>query len=418
MFNQDVAKVIQNLDFTSPLTSTGSDMTIEYGDKNLTLGNLNLKDFSYNKTPINSLNLDLSVSDEEVDFSNITANLNVTNNPVRKEFGGSTENTIRANQVVMNLKSDLVKVDSLKGTFWPGSVVSLFLPSVAETLDEFRFRAPPSSNTSGTIDLADKSTRTSLSTTLSSGAFKYNFIDEDIPGFSFSAAIKTTSEYCQLTNIKSELFGARAYKEPSNGSTVYPLSGKFTVYYNKEVPSFNGILAMNKLQISSIADTYDFEDLNEGTFSTLFHFEGDTSGAKKLNTTKETTFKIENANLVDIPLLGPFSKITKALGKTANNNRLGYSKISTANGAYTIKNGELNINNLRAASSSLELAGKGKYNIDTERVDMKFEVKGFNKGISFLEIIKPFIKNFPVIQGVMKYKAYGQLDDLKIRPDL
>ena len=99
-----------------------------------------------------------------------------------------------------------------------------------------------------------------------------------------------------------------------------------------------------------------------------------------LSTTKDNTFVLEDSDIAKIPLLGPFSKITSVLGKNSSNERLGYSRISHAFALYSIVKGELNVKSLEAKSASLSLKGKGKYNMDSERVDMKFELSGFRKG--------------------------------------
>ncbi len=116
--------------------------------------------------------------------------------------------------------------------------------------------------------------------------------------------------------------------------------------------------------------------------------------------------------------MGPFSKLINTIGKSKENDSIGYSQIKSAAGTYTIKNGIVQIQSLTAKSSSLELSAKGSYNLDNEYVDMRFQVKGFKKAIGILELIRPIISSFPIIQGTMKYKVYGNIDKLKILPDL
>jgi len=319
---------------------------------------------------------------------------------------------------VVGLNTDLLTLNSLSGTFYPGRLISIFQPGGLEEVDEFRFIRPPTSTTSGTLDLRDNSTRTNLTSSLQGSAYRYDFLDEDVKGISILSNIRTTSSTIELYKLRSELLDTKKYYSQELKTTVYPLSGSLKINFAKTIPTYSGTLAINRLSIEALAKTYDFEDVNKGTFSTLFQFYGSGNSVKNLNTTKVNSFHIVKSNITEIPLLGPFSKITSEIGKTSKNDRLGYSLIEHASGDYSIKNGKLLVSKISALSSSLSLKGSGTYNLDSERVDMKFSVSGFKKNIILLELVRPIISKFPIIKGSMRYKVYGDLDKLKILPDI
>ncbi len=418
MFNREVATTLEDIDLTTPLKCLDADMKILYGEKQLTTGNLKLGPFSYANKPINSASCSLQVEPGRVSFKTLEAQLNNTAYKVKKEFSGPSSSKLTADRITFLTDKQLVEINKLQGNFWPGVVVGLFSSDVADSIDEFRFATPPYSSSSGVLDIRDNSKNTNLNSSFSAGKFRYNFLDSDIPGTLLKANIQTTSNQVTATNIKADIFKTTGYTDAVTNKYVHPLSGNFTLFYNKQVPSYTGDLAINQLNVSSLAEVYDFEDLKTGKFSTLFQFKGDTSGVGNLSTTKDNTFILEDSNIAKIPLLGPFSKITSVLGNNSSNERLGYSKISKAFALYSVIKGVLVVKDLEAKSASLNLKGTGKYNLDSERVDMTFELSGFKKGISFLELVRPFIKKFPIIKGIMKYKVYGQLDDLKILPDI
>lgn len=418
MFNTEVAKTLEDISLTTPIKCINADMNFHFGKKQLTTGKIQIGSFSYDNTPINSASFHLRVSDDKVAFESLEANLNYSSYKMRKEFSGPSSSGVKAHKITFLTNKDMIQIDKLRGNFWPGAAVGIFNKEVAEYVDDFRFATPPYTSTSGVLDIRDNATATNLTTDLSAGKFRYNFLDSDVPGSSIKANIKTTSNSVTASKIRAEVFNSKGFTNAVSKKYISPLSGNFTLFFNKKVPSYTGDLALNQLDVSSIAKVYNFEDLKTGKFSTLLQFKGDTSGVKTLSTTQDNTFILEKSDIATIPLLGPFSRITSTLGKNSSNERLGYSKISTASALYSIVAGELQIKNLVAKSASLSLKGTGKYNLDSERVSMKFELSGFKKGISFLELIRPLIKNFPIIKGIMRYKVYGQLDDLKILPDI
>ncbi|MDB9741905.1 AsmA-like C-terminal region-containing protein [Akkermansiaceae bacterium] len=414
-FSESGGELLEDIDLKSPLTSRDSHLVIGLGENTKINGKLNLGEFGYRKCKVNTMVSDLYIDDESLRFSNVDFNFDISSYPMRKKYSGKSSSSIAADSIELGLKSELVKLKNLRGNFWPGSAVGIFEEEVAREIDEFSFSLPPYSSTSGVLDISDAGNKTNLTTQLKADRFTYNFLDEDIPGISAQATINTTSNYVEASSLKVELLDSRAYINPTNNSTIYPLSGSFKYNFNKTTPTYSGNIAINRLSIESLADTYDFEDLNKGYLYTLFVFSGSNKGVSDLNSLQKNSFAIQNANLAKIPLLGPFSKMASTLSRRDSN---GYSAVSDANGSYEIKNGILVISSLEAKSKSLTLKGAGKYNLDNERLDMTFQVSGFKRMIGFLEIVKPFINNLPIVQGVLKYKVYGDLDDIKILPDI
>jgi len=363
-FNPEVAKTLNELDFTSPLDSKGSDLQFDYADKSLFKADLSLGAFSYNSIPFSYAKCNMKQDDNNITISNLSASYSNIGYKMRKTYGGPSTSTVKVKSAVVGLNTDLLTLNSLSGTFYPGRLISIFQPGGLEEVDEFRFIRPPTSTTS------------------------------------------------------AELLDTKKYYSQELKTTVYPLSGSLKINFAKTTPTYSGTLAINRLSIEALAKTYDFEDVNKGTFSTLFQFYGSGNSVKNLNTTKVNSFHIVKSNITEIPLLGPFSKITSEIGKTSKNDRLGYSLIEHASGDYSIKNGKLLVSKISALSSSLSLKGSGTYNLDSERVDMKFSVSGFKKNIILLELVRPIISKFPIIKGSMRYKVYGDLDKLKILPDI
>ncbi len=418
MFNKESAEMLDKLDFTTPVETLGSDLEFFYGDKPVVKASLKLGQMAYNDIPLRSADMQFLSEGDLLTFSDITANFDHSKYPMRAEFGGPNSSVAKAKKITLNTETELVSISSLAGNFWPAPAVGLFSKEIASELEEFRFATPPFSNTSGTVDISDAGKHTQLTTTLNAGRFRYNFLDEDVNGTSFTSTIQTNSQSVTLNDIKVELLGTNKYKHESKNKMVYPLSGTFTFDYIKDIPTYVGTLALNRISIAGLAKTYDFEDLNKGQFSTLLQFKGDTSGTKSLNSTATSTFHVSDSNIANIPIMGPFSKLINIIGKSKTNDGIGYSQIKSAAGTYTIKNGVVQVLSLTAKSSSLELSASGSYNLDNDYVNMKFEINGFKKAIGILELIRPIVSNFPIIQGTLKYKAYGNIDKLKIIPDL
>ena len=413
MFSVKAGQAIQSANLTSPLKIKDSSLSVSLKGDTFVKAIVELGPFTYNNAPVNSLNSSIFVDDNHLNFTNLKANLDYSNYTVRKEFQGVSSSSLTAKKITLGLKNDLVTIDNLSGYFWPGAAIALFDKDIAKEIDTFRFNAPPYSDTSGQVDISKNGGKTSLVTQFKAKDFKYNFLDKDVQGTSISTTIKTTSQKVALDSVKIEAFNTQSFKSPN--SIFHPISGDFTYVFDDVNPSYYGNIAINNLSIAALAKTYEIEDIDKGYLSTLLQFSGDLSGVKTLNTNKENSFTIEHASLAKIPLLGPFSKLTSAISKNKN---AGYSEISEAKGNYKINNGILQISDLVAKSSTLTLAGKGKYNLDSERIDMKFEVTGFKKVIRILDLIKPIAKKFPIIKGTMKYKVYGQLEDIKILPDI
>lgn len=410
LFSASTAQTLRDLDFTSPVNSLGSDLKINYSDNWKTAANFRLASFSYNKVPLLSANLQMIIDPQKAIFNKVTAQFNNLNYALRKKYKGPSSSIAKVDQVTMDFETDLVEINNLRGSFWPAPALRLFSNDVAEELEEFRFTRPPTSVTNGFYDLKDNGTRTSLTSKITSlSPILYDFLDEDITITSASATVKTTSNLVQASSIKADLLGAKTAVLKKT-----PLNGWIKYFYNRKNPYFDGYLAWNDLSIAAIGKTYDIKKLDKGKLSGFLQFKITPDGVKTLN--GKGICDIKEGNLANIPIVGPLSLILGEIGKTINNERLGYARIQKAFANFTIKNGVLYTNDLVASSTSVSLKGKGSVNLDNNRVDMKVELSKLSKLLSPAEIVRAVVEKIPIINGTVKYKVYGKADDLSILP--
>ena len=77
----------------------------------------------------------------------------------------------------------------------------------------------------------------------------------------------------------------------------------------------------------------------------------------------------------------------------------------------------MSTNNLKAYSNSSMFTGKGTVNLNNDRVDLRIKLAKLKRFMKWLNLPRKIFNEFPILDGAVKYKLYGQMDKLKVRPD-
>ena len=89
---------------------------------------------------------------------------------------------VTADRIAHDRVLQQTELENIRGTAWPGTVLRLFLPKVADHIDRsYRFRAPPSFVTDGTVDYSKQDNVTDVRTRLTtSGTADYTLLGRSL----------------------------------------------------------------------------------------------------------------------------------------------------------------------------------------------------------------------------------------------
>ena len=107
----------------------------------------------------------------------------------------------------MNRDEATIKLENISGTAWPAPIVRLFVPSVADHIEKYRFHRPPNLSASGTFGLSGNKEATDFSIDVSSpGSMHYDFINEPLTLSRLQSNVRILGDRVDVSNLSFYTF--------------------------------------------------------------------------------------------------------------------------------------------------------------------------------------------------------------------
>ena len=380
-------------------------------------GRVQLRDFSYQDTPLREVAADLVINDAlEAPF--------IFRNTVLE----MSEGTGRAREVRVDPAKMLLWIVGGEGTLMPAPLLHLFQPPLGRELEKYRFVKAPDSRMEGVIDLrglARSDYRIALrtrsrcgldisgqpmefeqtsgtvmvkgpelklqltgSTVPGTGAFGVLKFEEAVPA-TFAGTFPLMPAAAPLPawqvevrspgkvnltvlgrtwpleqfagNMKAEggriagTGGAQLFGGKFGASLEFPQAGS---------TAHNGSLVLDKVPFGRLAAVMDPARKTEGTLTGNFSWQIPSSHPGSL--TGQGEAKLEEGNIFALPLLGPLSSLVDAI---IPGEAVIYSVARTATTSFGVAGGKVSLPDFAAATGTFRLTASGAVDYLQDRVD-------------------------------------------------
>lgn len=348
-----------------------------------------LENFTFMETDLHSLSGNYALSGLHSRFSDIRANFDYSNYILRKKHGGPTSARVGADSITVDVGKNLVRLSNISGTAWPAPIVRLFIPNVADHVEEYRFHRPPNLRASGTFDLRSSGEQTNFKIDFSShGSMNYDFLNEPLTLLRTKAQVKIYGDHVSVNNLTFQTFQGAC-----SGNLVVSTSSKTRTRYK-------GAMQWRRLHLKDIGALYDF-GAERGLLTGRIDFNGENDNMRKFN--GKGSLALEKGNLFSIPMLGP---ITPLMGAVLGKRNPSEEKAKDASCSYVIKDGVMYSNDFLATTRSLKFTGEGNIDLQKKEIDMLVRMNARGLFGFFSLPLRPFM-------GLFQFKGQGSITDPK-----
>jgi uncharacterized protein involved in outer membrane biogenesis len=348
-------------------------------------GVCDLKSFSYRGVPIHSCRTTLDLNRDFLLFNQIAVDFDYTDYELQRAYQGGTHGPVQANAVRFDRETGLVQIDKLSGNLHPVPLLRMFAKSLADSLTDYRFHAPPKLTADGSIDIRDQG-RTNLQINLlEAKAMTWEFLGKPTVFSDISSLIQIDAQQTSLTRLSAHVFGGTC-----NGIVKVLTKGD---------SRFSTEMRWNSLSMEKIAENYEFKEKGYGTLTGRIFLTGLTS---KTNTLEgEGLCSLEKGELFAVPIFGPLSHLIAGI---LGDKRAGFDRAKDAFCNFTIDKGVLSTNDFVTNTMNLKFTGNGKVDINKKTIDftMRMNARGL-LGIFVLPLQ-------PIIKGLFQFQGTGPMD--------
>lgn len=351
-------------------------------------GYAKLDNFSFKGTAMNSLSGHYQLSELHSNFTDIRADFNYDNYPLKIKYGGPSDSSVTASSIFLNRDERVIKLDNINGTAWPAPIVRLFVPGVADHVEKYRFHRPPNLSASGTFGLNENYKNSDFNIKLSCpGSLHYDFIDEPLELSRLNSNVRILGDRVDVTDLSFTAFEGLC-------------SGNIRAYTTQpEHSKYQGDLQFRRLHLKEIGKLYHFENAEQGLITGRIDFRGEGDQLSKFNA--EGAVALEKGNLFSVPMLGPISKLVGTVLRDKNPTE---EKANDASCTYVIRDGVAFSNDFLATTRSLKFTGEGSIDLNKKEIDLLMRMNA--RGIfGFIAMpLRPFM-------GLFQFKGTGSISE-------
>lgn len=355
-------------------------------------GKVKLTNIAYKKVPLYELQGDFEMTSLKSSYRNIRAQFNYHDYILRKRHGGPTSARVSVESIGVDRTNQTVRISNIRGTAWPAPIVRLFVPNIANHVEQYRFHRPPVLRATGQFDLRKGSKRTDFRISVSNpGSMSYDFLDEPLNLRRLKANVKISDDRVDVTNLSFQTF---------NG----PCSGRLTVYTNNPKHTrFNGGMQWRRLHLKSIGQLYGFGNAERGLLTGRMDFSGQDDNMRMFN--GKGSLSLEKGNLFSVPMLGPISPL---IGVVLGKRNPTEEKAKDASCTFNVRKGILYSNDFLATTRSLKFTGEGQIDLAQKQIDMTMRMNARGLLGVFALPLRPFM-------GLFQFHGKGYIMDPKWR---
>ena len=280
------------------------------------------------------------------------------------------------------------RLDNVHSTMMPEKVLLWIDPNIAQNVAPYRFQSPPAAIVQGKVHLKDPN-KNNLAITLQANSG----LDYDLLG-------KTL--HFGPTSAQVNIIGAKVHADVKRAALMSgSIALKAIVSVDPKDPAFNVDVKLNRVNFAQLTKLYFKFDTSKGRVSGVYKF--DARAGKENLMRGAGNLRVEDGNVFDIPILGPFSTI---LGSILPG--VAYQTAHLATADFTVANEIINTKNFKIEGSGFSMFGSGDIYFMTSKLDMDMRLNA--RGL-------PGIVFFPVSK-LLEYVSTGTVSEPAWRPKI
>ena len=265
---------------------------------------------------------------------------------------------LEADAVIFSPATGLYNLRNIRGDILPAQAVRPFSSKVADHLERYSFKNPPSVVIEGTMD-PGSSEQTNLAFTIKSDSLVYYpFLKKDLPLAKPLVQGRLFRQNLTINKLEGELLGGK-------------VKGKVIVQDLGGRNAYNAQLDLERLSFPLLAELYFPEKTTAGELTANMSWTG--VGSDFSTVEGRGSGHVLNGEIAAVPVLGPLSSIIGLVGQ----NSISHGVVRDLNGAFTLKDGVVKVDDLVADMKIYQITGEGK--IDVMENTLDFEVALSNK---------------------------------------
>lgn len=344
---------------------------------------------SYRGTPFNHARVNMKLDHEFLDFTDGTVEFDYGNYAMRRLHGGPMTGKASVGRVRYNHEPDTLTLEDIKGSFWPAPVLRMFLPDVADHLEDYGFHSTPALTGSGTIGLKRAPQKTDFKIHGSTpGRVSYEFAGQDLLLSGLETDVRVKPGRTEIRNLSFDLFDG-------------PMRAGFDITYPAGAPKrIEGEIDWTRLSLPELSTACGFDKEAKGFVTGRMDFKHEGKETAGLN--GEGHIALEEGELFSVPIFGPLSPLLSAV----LDRKTGFQQAKEAFCTFKVKEGVLSTRDFYTDTSSLVFTGDGHADLNRKTIDMTIRMNA--RGL--LGVITLPLKPF---YGLFQFRGTGPLKEPK-----
>jgi hypothetical protein len=339
----------------------------------------------YKGTPFRKASVTMDLNHDKLDFTDGIVEFDYAGYAMRKAHGGPTSGTAKVKRVRYDREPSTLTLEGIEGGFWPAPVLRMFLPKVADHLEEYRFHTPPELSAGGVIGLFKGGPKTNFTVKgKTAGKVTYKFAGTDLLLSGLSTTVLVKPAATEVRDLEFEVFDG-------------PARGRFDVLPDNGGQRVKGELDWTRLSLPEISTACGFEKKAKGLVTGRIDFDYKGKAAAGLN--GEGLIALEEGELFSVPIFGPLSPVLSAV---LASRKAGFQEAKDAFCTFEVNDGVLRTNDFLTTTPSLVFTGDAKADLNKLTLDMtiRMNARGF-LGVITLPL-KPFY-------GLFQFRGTGPM---------
>ncbi|MAT47300.1 MAG: hypothetical protein CMO35_07720 [Verrucomicrobiaceae bacterium] len=349
-------------------------------------GACNLGKSSCNGVSISEGSTRFVVNPQGIYFTDGKLEFDYSDYVLKNRYGGPDRSTLRVEQIHHERSKRITEIVNLQGTAWPGPLISLADPRSGELIDQmFGFRQPPTLSASGRFDHKKPTTETLLDLRLTSpGVMDYEFLGKDLQLTAVSAAIRSTSNRHEVSDLSFRTFGG------TGAGTI-----AVTRTPDQETLIDAGI-RWDNMNLSEIGRKFAFEKDAQGAITGRLDF--NTIANRKNTLNGKGVIGLRNGQLFNVPIFGPLSlPLGTVLGK-----QYSHEQARDASATFVLENGVVLTKDLLTSTTSTTFVGEGSIDLNNQQMDLTMRMNA--RGLLGLVTLP-----LTPLKGLFQFRGQGPL---------
>ena len=355
-----------------------------------TVGEVRATNMSYKGTPFLWAQTKMTLNHDFLDFHDGSVEFDYSDYAMRKAHGGPMSGKASAGSVRWESGPGTLVFEDIEGAVWPAPILRMFLPKVADHLEQYRFHRTPKLSASGVIGIFDRGApKTDFRVKgTTPGNVSYEFADTDLLLGGLGTSVRVLPGHTEVNDLSFNLYDGL-------------VRGNFDVRYGDNEDLVKGELDWTRLSLPAISKDCGFDKKAKGFVTGRMDIEQRGKGSAGLS--GEGLIALEESELFSVPIFGPLSPVLSAV---LANKKAGFQEAKEAFCTFHVKEGVLRTTDFQTSTPSLVFTGDAVADLNRKTLDMTIRMNA--RGL--LGVITLPLKPF---YGLFQFRGTGPLREPK-----